>query len=163
MSTRAQIVVKGNEEAKIYKHSDGYPDGVMPVLTELLQQFIAERGNDPEYCTAQIIRAFARDNEEHRIKQLEHFEKEISILTANKQEASFYKTLKESYSKPSMLSWGVSNDWYLDIEYFYYVDLEKETVDICSPNDAFDEDPKLENMELIQRVKIVQKPELKLV
>ena len=162
MSTRAQIVVKGNEEAKIYKHSDGYPDGVMPVLTELLQQFIAERGNDPEYCTAQIIRAFARDDEKHRIRQLEYLEKEILNL-ADKQEASFYKTLKESYSKPSMLSWGVSNDWHLDIEYFYYVDLAKETVDICSPNNTFDEDPKLENMELIQEVKIVQKPELKLV
>ncbi len=63
MSTRAQIVVEGNDNIKIYKHNDGYPEGVLPILTNLLEQFVTERGNDPDYCTAQILMAFARDEQ----------------------------------------------------------------------------------------------------
>ncbi len=71
MSTRCQIIVKGNDEVKIYKHCDGYPEGILPVLTDLLQQFIYERGDDPEYCVAQIIMAFARDGEKRRTEWVE--------------------------------------------------------------------------------------------
>ena len=37
MSTRAQIIVKdSSEEIWFYRHSDGYPDGVMPMLEKFL-------------------------------------------------------------------------------------------------------------------------------
>ncbi len=58
MSTRAQIKVKGCP-VFIYKHCDGYPDGVLPTLEPFARYFLAERGNDPNYLTAQIVRKFA--------------------------------------------------------------------------------------------------------
>jgi hypothetical protein len=37
MSTRANIIIKDDESKLIfYKHSDGYPEGTMPILTEFL-------------------------------------------------------------------------------------------------------------------------------
>ncbi len=142
MSTRCQIVVKGNETAKIYKHSDGYPEGVMPVLTELLQQFIPERGEDHEYCTAQIIRAFARDDERHRVEMLEA------------AKANGTQFLIENYSKPSMLSWGVSDSWHWDIAFYYLVDLVAGEVLIYEPAGKFYDAPCIENMTLNEKVKV---------
>lgn len=65
MSTRCQIVVMENETTmypvKIYKHCDGYPEGVLPTLEPFAQEFARDRGNDPEYMAAQIVRRFAVD------------------------------------------------------------------------------------------------------
>ena len=65
MSTRSQIKVKGSE-IMIYKHSDGYPEGVMPTLKEIVKTFADKRGNEPDYALAQIMRAYARRDEEKR-------------------------------------------------------------------------------------------------
>jgi len=54
MSTRCQILVDGHS-ASIYRHSDGYPDGVLHDLLPLVREFTAVRGNDPEYLSAQIV------------------------------------------------------------------------------------------------------------
>lgn len=59
MSTRCQIHVEGTG-LWIYKHSDGYPEGVLPTLLPFLSFFAKERGmKDTEYLTAQIVREFA--------------------------------------------------------------------------------------------------------
>jgi hypothetical protein len=59
MSTRAQIVVEGMEEVKFYKHSDGYPEGVLPVLEPFLKGFLKRRGYwNPEYLLARMVMAF---------------------------------------------------------------------------------------------------------
>lgn len=62
MSTRCKIVMieKGKlYRVQIYKHCDGYPSGVLPILLPFLDRFSKERGNDSEYCLAQIVREFA--------------------------------------------------------------------------------------------------------
>jgi len=59
MSTRAQIVVEGIEEVKFYKHSDGYPEGMLPVLEPFLKGFLKRRGCwDPEYLLARLVMTF---------------------------------------------------------------------------------------------------------
>lgn len=59
MSTRAQIVVEGLEEVKLYKHSDGYPIGVLPVVEPFVKGFLRRRGCwDPEYLMARLVMAF---------------------------------------------------------------------------------------------------------
>lgn len=59
MSTRAQIVVEGIEEVKFYKHSDGYPIGVLPVVEPFVKGFLRRRGHwDPEYLMARLVMAF---------------------------------------------------------------------------------------------------------
>lgn len=57
MSTRAQIVVEGLEEIKLYRHSDGYPEGVLPVLEPFVQDFLQKKGWDPEYLLARMVAA----------------------------------------------------------------------------------------------------------
>ncbi len=67
MSTRAQIRIKGGGEdgIYIYKHCDGYPEGVIPMLKPFVDQFQKERGCDDEaYLLAQIVRVFALDEQE---------------------------------------------------------------------------------------------------
>lgn len=69
MSTRAQICIKRDTEGfkdtggiYIYKHYDGYPEGVMPTLAPMVKEFIENRGDDAAYLLAQIVREFAYSN-----------------------------------------------------------------------------------------------------
>ena len=63
MSTRCAIQVTGSEglyPVAVYKHSDGYPDG-QTWLHEFAKAFKKERGDDPEYAIAWIIRTIDTD------------------------------------------------------------------------------------------------------
>ena len=114
MSTRSQIKVKGSE-IMIYKHSDGYPEGVMPTLKEIVKTFADKRGNEPDYALAQIMRAYARRDEEKR----------QAILADDEQEA-----WHDIYKEPRMTGWGLDCIQHGDIEYLYEVDLEERTITI---------------------------------
>lgn len=60
MSTRCQIKLRETENnIYIYKHSDGYPEGVIPTLKPFVDRFFKNRGYDPDYLLAQIVRQFA--------------------------------------------------------------------------------------------------------
>ena len=113
MSTRSQIKVRGSE-IMIYKHSDGYPEGVLPTLTETMKRFIKERGHEPDYALAQIMRAFARRDEENRKEWLEE-------IKNNPEDYPEY--MLESYQKQRMTGWGLDTIRHGDIEYMYHVDL----------------------------------------
>ncbi len=56
MATRSIIKVEGNEAA-LYKHWDGYPSATLPWLIEFFKGFYSKRGNDNDYCLAQLIRS----------------------------------------------------------------------------------------------------------
>jgi len=101
MSTRAQICIKRDTTEfqqtggiYIYKHSDGYPRGVMPTLTSLVKFFHADRGNDPEYLLAQIVRAFT-----------------IADLAEDRE-----------YATTRMTGWGLDCTEHGDIQYLYEID-----------------------------------------
>lgn len=108
MSTRCQIAVQDNENIKIYKHSDGYPDGVIPVLLRRVQSFMEHRGWDPSYLTARILMAFGVE-EAIRRKEWETHEHDV-----------FRRMAKE----PCVLGFGLDTDWHGDIEFAYVVDKE---------------------------------------
>lgn len=114
MSTRGQIKVKGSE-ILIYKHSDSYPSEVMPTLEKVMKQFIQERGNQPDYALAQIMRAFARRDEERRQE----------LLAEGGEFASIYENHR-------MTGWGLDTVRHGDIEYLYLVDLELGVIVINS-------------------------------
>ena len=102
MSTRAQIKCKNSEDnIYIYKHSDGYPKGVLPVLEKFVHDFVKERGDDEPYFLAQLIRHFA---------------------------IADYKREKNDHSSPygtsGFLGWGLDCKEHGDIEYLYEVDLK---------------------------------------
>lgn len=59
MATRATIKIEGTSIAKVYKHWDGYPSGMLPWLEKFNKQFAEKRGNDPDYKLAQLLRSSA--------------------------------------------------------------------------------------------------------
>ncbi len=57
MATRSTIKVAGLPYAKLYRHWDGYPEATLPWLQKFNEQFTRNRGDDPEYKLAQLIRS----------------------------------------------------------------------------------------------------------
>ena len=64
MATSAKINVEDITYASLYKHWDGYPDGTLPWLEKFNTEFTQERGDDPEYKFAQLIRSSVLMSEE---------------------------------------------------------------------------------------------------
>ncbi len=73
MATRATIKIEGLEGICLYKHWDGYPESTLPWLEKFHTQFLSERGNDPEYEFAQLIRS--------SVLMAEEFELDTSTTT----------------------------------------------------------------------------------
>ena len=108
MSTRTNIVVKGNNSV-IYKHSDGYPEYILPIIVPFLRVFKNNRGNDPEYCIASIIREFTRQE----------------IITSS----DWYKQIdrnSDEIPREFCFGYGVSEHIHGDIDYLYIVDLKND-------------------------------------
>lgn len=61
MATRCTIKIEGINYAKVYKHWDGYPDATLKWLEEFNRNFVSNRGDDPEYKFAQLLRNSIRD------------------------------------------------------------------------------------------------------
>jgi hypothetical protein len=57
MATRAIIKIEGVNFAKVYKHWDGRPENMLPWLETFNNEFTKERGVDPEYKFAQLLRS----------------------------------------------------------------------------------------------------------
>jgi len=64
MSTRALIKIEGGAAA-IYKHADGYPEGVLPALTKFRDAFWKGRGYDPHYFPAQYLMKVAGKDKDY--------------------------------------------------------------------------------------------------
>ena len=57
MGTRSTIKIEGVDFAKVYKHWDGNPTATLPWLQAFNSKFNEERGADPEYKFAQLLRS----------------------------------------------------------------------------------------------------------
>lgn len=113
MSTRCQIKLKNpDEDCKIfiYKHSDGMPERVLPVLVPFVLKFFANRGYDDSYLLAQIVRHFAV----HEYKEGQ----------AAKARGEKYGVPDEGNSFPytEYTGWGLDTVQHGDIEYLYEIE-----------------------------------------
>lgn len=72
MATRSTIKIEGVNYAKIYKHWDGYPDGMVDWLNEFNADFNKQRGDDPEYKFAQVLRFAQREGERFNLDMNKH-------------------------------------------------------------------------------------------
>jgi hypothetical protein len=107
MSTRAHIAFYSEKDqplkdwdALIYKHSDGYPEGTLPLLKEFCEAFNKQRGlEDSEYASARYVARLATERDE----QLAEYRNPIAM-----EEFDF-------------LGIGISKQLHGDIEYFYAV------------------------------------------
>ena len=67
MSTNAVIQVEGVDGIELYKHWDGSPDSTLPWLEWFNKDFQKNRGDDPEYKLAQLVRSSIRDAEKFHL------------------------------------------------------------------------------------------------
>lgn len=146
MSTRSQTLVEGNEEVKVYKHSDGYPSGVLPFLKDLLPSFAKNRGFDPQYLTAWVSQTYMQGS----IKQDKEYQRRY------KKQAKAGDSFAKGMVKDTGLSYtghGVDAFFHGDIEYLYYI-RKDFSVDILEPGNGFwdIENPTLNNFRLVRKV-----------
>jgi hypothetical protein len=119
MSTRCQIgFMKDNKnpnkpEILIYRHSDGYPEGVKEAMETFFPKFLKERGaTDLEYMGAQFLASMIHDMQD------------------------WSKTLDESSTRTwEFLGYGICGDkeFHGDIEFYYAIrpaDDEKAKKDV---------------------------------
>ncbi|MFZ8933227.1 MAG: hypothetical protein ACO2ZP_04945 [Bacteriovoracaceae bacterium] len=118
MSTRSQIKLKKDggfpeyvdTEIYIYKHSDGYPSGVLPILVPFVEYFHKTRGADNgTYLLAQIVREFAVNDFKESLSRAE-----IESPDEVKARERFRKTL----------GWGIDLAKHGDIDYLYEIDAD---------------------------------------
>jgi len=72
MSTPATIKVQGFKVAKLYKHWDGNPASTLQWLEKFNEDFALNRGDDPSYKFAQLIRSSANDAEKYHLDPSKH-------------------------------------------------------------------------------------------
>ena len=72
MATRATIKIEGVYFAKVYKHWDGYPEATLDWLIEFNRDFKENRGEDPSYKFAQLLRSSQRDAEKFTLDTNKH-------------------------------------------------------------------------------------------
>jgi hypothetical protein len=72
MATRATIQLEGYKVAKLYKHWDGYPSATLQWLEDFNKDFVENRGDDPSYKFAQLIRSSAFDCEKYELDASRH-------------------------------------------------------------------------------------------
>lgn len=138
MSTRAQIQFEGLD-VYLYKHGDGYPDAVLPVLKPFVKRFFAARGHDPAYALARCVQELTNDSDNER----------EAYAQANMTEED---RVRYGYDKPAVLGFGVDDCLHADIEYLYVVTKAGE-IYVFEPGSKFSASPKLANMKITQRVK----------
>lgn len=117
MSTRCQIgfyrskeAPIGKWEALLYRHSDGYPDGVLPEIEPFLRWWEVQRGmSDIEYCSARLLQYLCNeyDGASRQIAK-EITGKAVDILGKN-----------TDYT--GILCYGICKGFHGDIEYFYKI------------------------------------------
>jgi hypothetical protein len=131
MSTRSQICFqvrwkneKGKEHKErrtVYRHSDGYPEGVLPDLREFLR-WNRGRNTDVEYMAANFIYWSKRMQEELYWKPKGTVGKEE---WATDKERSKWSDCGSTGCSTLHTGFGVCNndEFHGDIEYYYIVDV----------------------------------------
>ncbi len=121
MSTRCQIGFYqpktkdlNNFEALIYRHSDGYPEGVLPEIVPFLERWKKDRGlEDSEYASARLLQHLCNDYD-GRMEVIEKRHGNNRMVFAG------------------ILGYGISKEFHGDIEYHYAV--YPDRVDVYQAN-----------------------------
>lgn len=150
MSTRAHIAFFDAEpeveqvtkpSVLIYKHSDGYPEGTLPQLTEFCVAFNEGRGlRDNEYATARCVQFMTNFDDAEMKKWYE-------------------ETNTKNDNKFSFLGYGVGTGFHGDIEFYYVV--TPEAIKVYEVNYNYNEtdsdDTYLPKLNLVDTVLLKEK------
>ena len=114
MSTRSQIGFYREKEnphkkfeALVYRHSDGYPEGVLTDIIPFLLWWNKTRGiNDLEYVSARLLQYLCNESD-------------LNMKNLEKQMGK--SMLSNTWDFTGIYGHGISNAFHGDIEYFYKV------------------------------------------
>lgn len=123
MSTRCQLAIYKNSTDPVekpangvflYRHSDGYPDGVVPDILEFLRSFEASRGiSDSAYASARLMAYMVKIYDEGGVEKF-----------------------------GGTLGHGIDIWIHSDIEYFYHISpIELKVLRVTHRKDTFDQEP----------------------
>lgn len=135
MSTRSVIMIEG-EDAMLYKHCDGYPEGVLPTLMPFLKNFFKNRGWDGTYMLARMC---------------QHFTNEYDGL--NRELAQSLDSWKNHANTYSYTGFGIYTQIPGDVEYIY-VCKGNGTVQVRHSASGFWDTPDLDHTSLIDVVSV---------
>ena len=142
MSTRCNIAFYDKKPEKLekfevllYRHSDGYPKGVLPEIMPFLKGFKKKRGlNDIEYVSARLL--------QHLCNEYDGIMKPLELKNGHNEKLIF----------TGILGYGICNQFHGDIEYLYVIYPNKvEVYDIGK--ECFDEKYDLKD---INKAKLIE-------
>lgn len=124
MSTRSQIGFYEDDtkkleefEALIYRHSDGYPSGVLPDIMPFLSWWAKGRGmNDTEYLSARLLQYLCNEYDAHTV---EWAKGRLDRAFGNKEETLKEIEMTEKFT--GELGHGICKGFHCDIEYLYAI------------------------------------------
>lgn len=122
MSTRAGIIITdGNSEAHFYKHSDGYPDGTMPMLERFINLVKTKKIRDNTGQAAGWLTIIGHE---------EYLSDNIGTTTLLSLEHN--DVPKNSYNLWKVGAFEFTSDVknHGDLEYIYIVNLESLTIEV---------------------------------
>jgi hypothetical protein len=138
MSTRCQIGIYRKKETDIkeyevllYRHSDGYPSGVLPDIMPFLENFKKTRGiDDTEYAGARLMQYMTNLCDKNEIEWAEERMKRNGNNTQSTINDA--KQIKQLKSFGSTTGYGISKEFHGDIEFFYKIN--PETIQVYTTN-----------------------------
>ena len=83
--------IMGRWQSLLYRHSDGYPEGLVPDILPVIREFMSKCGWDPEYMSACVMAQMKRAH------------------------------CGKPQGEIRFLGHGICRDFHQDIEYFYAV------------------------------------------
>lgn len=122
MSTRANIIIRdGDSELIFYRHSDGYPEGILPTLEKFLQWVIDGKISDNVgQASGWLI-----------LIGMEEYSRYNNPITTIKVTPKLYESNTISKVSPTNWKCGTYEPTYCihgDIEYLYVIDLEEKKI-----------------------------------
>ena len=72
MSTNCVIKIEGIDFACLYKHYDGNPEATLKWLEDFNERFNEQRGDDPDYKFAQLIRSSSKYADKYNLDPSEY-------------------------------------------------------------------------------------------
>lgn len=150
MSTRCQIAIFDQDISDkltdtkfllrdwavlLYRHSDGYPEGIIPDIKPFVQEFIDKRGHDAEYLGACLIAYLkhwhcGESNKQQQAKleaALTSLQPSINDIQSKINDPH---TINVNDFSIDVFCHGISKKIHLDIEYFYAIDETKAGANI---------------------------------
>lgn len=126
MSTRCQIKVNDKEDM-IYKHCDGVPSKILPVLIKIVNKGIRKNIKDENYYLFELLNHFSRNCGEE--------EKMFNSITKSFKENDRFKIVNNNDISDLTNSNLFITDKFYNYAFLYKIDLENKIIEVSGYED----------------------------